>query len=216
MAERGRPRNFDRDAALRAAMKVFWKRGYESASMAELTRAMGINAPSLYACFGSKEELFIAAVRLYLETEDRQSQTALESEPTARGGIGAMLRHIAGTLVRPGHPHGCLVVLGDANATAGSERIRHYLAQRRQEAEAGLEARLRRGIAAGDVPAEADVKAMAGFYMTVLQGLSLRARDGASAEAMRRVVDSAMTAWDSLAIGPDRKQSAAKTVARRR
>src|SRR5919198_5961184 len=91
MVTRGRPRSFDRDAALRAAMLTFWRLGYEGASMAELTKAMGINSPSLYACFGSKEELFRAAVEFYLEGQDRQTWNVLAEEPTARAGIRSML-----------------------------------------------------------------------------------------------------------------------------
>jgi AcrR family transcriptional regulator len=199
MTTRGRPRSFDRDAALRAAMKCFWKLGYEGASMAELTSAMGINSPSLYACFGSKEELFRAAVQLYLDTEDRGTRKVLEAQPTARAAIHAMLRHGAGNLARPGHPHGCLLMLGDSNVSNGSEAVRHFLIQRRRDIQAGLERRLRQGVADGDLPADADVNAMAAFYMTVMQGLSLRARDAASRESLLQVVDSAMAAWDSLA-----------------
>ena len=198
MPARGRPRSFDRDKALRSAMKTFWKFGYEGASMAALTSAMGINSPSLYAAFGSKEGLFREAVQLYLETEDCKGKAILESEPTARAAIHAMLRHSVGNLVRPGWPHGCLLILGDSNAAPENDGVRQYLCQRRRDIQAGLEARLKRGMEAGDVPARADIKAMAAFYMTVLQGLSLRARDRASREAMSEVVESAMTAWDSL------------------
>src|SRR5690348_6801543 len=178
MSTRGRPRSFDRDAALRAAMKCFWKLGYEGASMAELTAAMGINSPSLYAAVGSKEDLFRAAVQLYLDTEDRETQKVLEAQPDAHAAIDAMLRHAACSLARPGYPHGCLLILGDSNASGDGDAVRQFLAQRRRDIQAGLERRLRQGIADGDLPAEADVKAMAAFYMTVLQGLSLRARDG--------------------------------------
>jgi AcrR family transcriptional regulator len=210
MSTRGRPRSFDRDAALRAAMKCFWKLGYEGASMAELTAAMGINSPSLYAAFGSKEELFRAAVQLYLDTEDRETRDVLEAQPTARAAIDAMLRHAACSLTRPGHPHGCLLILGDSNASRDGESVRQFLTQRRRDIQAGLERRLRQGIADGDLPTVADVKAMAAFYMTVLQGLSLRARDGASRESLLQVADSAMAAWDSLAAAPAAKRPRAK------
>jgi len=196
MASRGRPRSFDRDAALRSAMKTFWKSGYEGASMAALTEAMGINAPSLYAAFGSKEDLFREAVGLYLATEDAKGQAILEAEPTARAAIHAMLRNSVGNLARPGAPHGCLLILADSNAA--SEDVRRHLCQRRRDIQAGIEQRLRRGVADGDVPRGADIKAMAAFYMTILQGLSLRARDGAAQGAMAGIVESAMAAWDGL------------------
>lgn len=199
MASRGRPRSFDRDAALRMAMRTFWKFGYEGASMAELTGAMGINSPSLYAAFGSKEELFRAAVRLYLETEDSKGKAILEGAPTARAAIHAMLRNSVANLARPGAPHGCLLILADSNATPENDSVRQHLCQRRRDIQAGLEQRLQRGIADGDLPPATDVKAMAAFYMTVLQGLSLRARDGATRDALAAVVESAMVAWGSLA-----------------
>lgn len=212
MATRGRPRSFDRDAALRSAMKTFWKSGYEGASMADLTGAMGINSPSLYAAFGSKEGLFREAAALYLATEDAKSKAILEGEQTARAAIHAMLRNSVANLARPGFPHGCMLILGDSNATPENDGVRQYLCQRRRDIQAGLETRLKRGIAAGDVPAGTDIKAMAAFYMTVLQGLSLRARDGAAREAMAGVVESAMAAWDSLLKARPAKPPRGKTV----
>ena len=210
MVTRGRPRSFDRDAALRSAMKAFWKSGYEGASMAALTQAMGINAPSLYAAFGSKEDLFREAVGLYLATEDAKGKAILDAEPTARAAIRAMLRHSVANLARPGAPHGCLLILADSNAAPEHDGVRRYLCQRRRDIQAGIEQRLSRGIADGDVPRGADVKAIAAFYMTILQGLSLRARDGAAQSAMAGVVDSAMAAWDGLVGTRDRTVSAVR------
>jgi hypothetical protein len=126
-----------------------------------------------------------------------------------------MLRHSAGNLARPGLPHGCLLILGDSNAAPESEGVRRFLAQRRRAIQAGLEQRLCRGIADGDLPAGADVKAMAAFYMTVLQGLSLRARDGATRDALLQVVDSAMAAWDSLLPARATKPPRGKSVGER-
>jgi AcrR family transcriptional regulator len=215
---RGRPRSFDRDAALRAAMETFWQHGYEGASMAELTQSMGINSPSLYAAFGSKEGLFQEALRLYLETEDSETKKNLFSAPTARAGIHAMLRHSARSLSRPGLPHGCMLILGDANTSVQNDSVRQSLCRWRRDAQSGFEERLRRGIKDGDVPANADVAKIAGFYMTILQGLSLRARDGAPREAMLDVADAAMAAWDTListaAVKPARPKRAA--IARKR
>jgi AcrR family transcriptional regulator len=198
MSDRGRPRRFDRDTALKVAMEVFWRLGYESASLSELTRAMGINSPSLYACFGSKEELFRAAVERYIETIGRETQNALEQPPTAKEGIEAMLRHNVHSYTRPDRPSGCLVVLGDRNTLTEHDAIRRYLAQRRSESEAMVERRLQRGIAEGDLPAGIDTKSIAAFYATVVHGLTLQSRDGASEGAMNRIVDCAMAAWDSL------------------
>ncbi len=199
---RGRPRGFDREAALRAAMETFWQRGYEGASMAELTQAMGINAPSLYAAFGSKEGLFQDALRLYLATEDSEGKRLLLDARTARDGLHEMLRHSARSLSRPNRPHGCMLILGDTNSSIQNDNVRRSLCKWRRDAQAGFEARLRQGISDGDVPAGADVAGIAAFYMTVLQGLSLRARDGASREAMVQVADAAMAAWNTLVSTP--------------
>lgn len=207
---RGRPRSFDRDAALRAAMKCFWRFGYEGASMAALTEAMGVNSPSLYAAFGSKEELFREAVSLYLETEDSKGRAILERERTARAAIHAMLRNSVDTMSRPSMPHGCLLILGDSNASAENAGVRQHLCQRRRDIQAALEQRLKRGIAEGDIPTRTDIKAMAAFYMTVIQGLSLQARDGAARDAMLQVVESAMAAWDNLLKAPIAQQARAK------
>ncbi len=198
MVARGRPRGFDRDAALETAMKTFWQFGYEGASMAALTEAMGINSPSLYACFGSKEGLFRECVDLYLATEDRKTRDKLAEEPTTRGAVGAMLRKVVDNLTDPAGARGCLLVLGDSNASPEHDGIHRYLSQRRKEIQVAFEDRLKRGIAEGDLPPRTDIKAMAAFFITVMQGLSLRARDGASRATMLQVADAAMAAWDSL------------------
>lgn len=216
MPTRGRPRGFDRDAALRSAMRTFWKSGFEGASMAALTEGMGINSPSLYAAFGSKEDLFREAVALYLETEDSKGRAILDGEPAARGAIHAMLRNSVANLARPGAPHGCLLILGDSNASAENIAIRQYLCQRRRDVQAAIEARLERGLADGDVPAGADSAAIAAFYMTIIQGLSLRARDGASREALAGIVESAMAAWDGLVKKPRTERPRARTVRKSR
>lgn len=207
---RGRPRGFDREAALRAAMEVFWREGYEGASMAELTKAMGINAPSLYAAFDSKEGLFLQAMRLYMELENADTWSVLSAAPTARDAIRLLLEHGARSLSRPDRPHGCLLILGDANTSLQNDTVHRHLCDWRRGAQSRFEERMRRGIADGDLPAEADIQAMAAFYMTVLQGLSLRARDGATRDTMLQVVDSAMAAWDALAATPKAKTRAAR------
>jgi AcrR family transcriptional regulator len=207
MVTRGRPRSFDRDAALQAAMKTFWQFGYEGASMAALTEAMGINSPSLYACFGSKEQLFREAVDLYLATEDKKTRSTLAEQQTARGAVEAMLQRSVANLTDPAGCRGCLLVLGDSNASPEHGGIHQYLVQRRKEIQAALEERIKRGIADGDVPAHANVKAIAAFFMTVMQGLSLRARDGASREAMLQVADAALAAWDALVAQPARPKT---------
>ncbi|WP_437622330.1 TetR/AcrR family transcriptional regulator [Sorangium sp. So ce1151] len=199
MAGRGRPRSFDRAAALRRAMEVFWERGYEGTSLSDLTAAMGINSPSLYAAFGCKESLFREAVSLYNEVEGAAVARAMREEPTARRAVEAMLRGNAEAYVSPGKPSGCMIVLAATLGTQESEAVRSHLAEVRRGALVELQRRLERGVAEGDLPAGTDTAALAAFYTTVLQGLSIQARDGASREALLAVVDCAMAAWDALA-----------------
>jgi AcrR family transcriptional regulator len=195
---RGRPRSFDRGEALRRAMVVFWERGYEGTSISDLTQAMGIATPSLYAAFGRKEDLFRQAVELYEATEGAVRARALAGGPTARAAIEAVLRTDARTHPDPATPNGCMVVLAATAGTTENAEVREFLADNRRAGLAAFEARIRRGIEDGDVPATADPAAMAGFYVTVMQGMSIQARDGASTAALDRVVDGAMAAWDAF------------------
>src|SRR4030095_2232433 len=130
MVTRGRPRSFDRDAALQAAMKTFWQFGYEGASMAALTEAMGINSPSLYAAFGSKEQLFREAVDLYLATEEERTRSTPAEQATAHGAVESMLARSVANLTDPSGCRGCLLVLGDSNAAPEHGGIHGYLAPR--------------------------------------------------------------------------------------
>jgi AcrR family transcriptional regulator len=201
MASRGRPREFDRSAALRRAMEVFWERGYDGASINDLTAAMGINSPSLYAAFGSKEVLFREAVALYDGLEGSITERALREGLTAREGVEAMLRRNAREYTDPGTPAGCMLVLG-ATAWTENEHVREYVARYRRTAHVQLRDRLERGVADGDLPPSTDTSALTAFYATVLEGLSIQARDGGSREALERIVDSAMAAWDALVAAP--------------
>ena len=180
MAERGRPRSFERATALRRAMEVFWAKGYDGASLADLTAAMGIAAPSLYAAFGSKEALFREAVALYGETEGTEIWTALPEAPSAREAIERFLRGSAISFTRPDRPAGCLVVLSALLANDGNARVCRELRESRAGNVAALRERLERAVAEGDLPTKLDCEAMATFYATVQQGMSIQARDGAS------------------------------------
>lgn len=201
MAERGRPRSFDRDAALAAAMEVFWRQGYEGTSLTDLTEAMGINRPSLYAAFGCKEALFREAVALYGEREGGATRRALSEEPTAYAAVEAMLRGNVAIYSDPAKPAGCLVVLGAPLGTPENEAVRRFLIRCRAETQEALETRLRRAVDEGDLPRDCDTAAIAAFYNTVLQGLSIQARDGASQEMLNRIIDAALAAWERLATG---------------
>jgi AcrR family transcriptional regulator len=198
MATRGRPRGFDRDQALRRAMEVFWERGYEGASVSELTGAMGINSPSLYAAFGSKEILFRQAVALYAGVEGSITERALREGATARDAVEQMLRENACEYTDPDTPTGCMLVLG-ATAWTENDSVREYVAEYRREAHDALRERIERGIADGDLPSGANAAGIAAFYATVLEGLSIQARDGATREELNVIIDSAMAGWNALA-----------------
>ncbi|MEU2252108.1 TetR/AcrR family transcriptional regulator [Nocardia xishanensis] len=195
MAERGRPRAFDRSIALRRAMEVFWEHGYEGASMSDLTAAMGINSPSLYAAFGGKEALFREAIELYGRTDGGYTERALREEPTARAAVEAMLRDNAAAYTVEDKPHGCMVVLAGATYTTRNTGVRDFLVEKRRETTGDIHARLLRGVAEGDLPAQTDTAALAAFYTTVLYGLSIQARDGAALDELTRSIDCAMAAW---------------------
>lgn len=207
MPARGRPRAFDRDAALEKAMYVFWERGYQAASMADLTAAMGIGSPSLYAAFGSKETLFKETVALYEATEGAGPTDALHHEPTARAAVETMLRRSAAAYAEPGKPAGCFIVLAAPHCTTDTAGAHLFLAERRRRTLATLQQRIAQGIADGDVPAGADPHRAAQFYNTVHYGLSIQARDGATCTELQEIVDAAMAAWDGLAAPGENGQS---------
>ncbi|MEU4969888.1 TetR/AcrR family transcriptional regulator [Streptomyces smyrnaeus] len=198
MATRGRPRAFDRDAALERAMHVFWERGYEATTMAELTAAMGIRPPSLYAAFGSKEALFREAVELYGRTDGTVTPRALSEARTARDGIHQALRRNAVGYTEPGRPPGCMIVLAATNCTPENAGVSALLAEDRRAMESSLRERMDRGVVEGDVPDGTDTRTLASFYATVLFGLSVQAKDGASRDELLCVVEAAMAAWDTL------------------
>lgn len=202
MAEKGRPRRFDRDEALRRAMELFWRKGFSGTSLSELTAAMGINPPSLYAAFGSKEGLFREAVELYGKTESPEIWLSVEQAPSAREAFAGFLRATATAFTQPDKPRGCLIVLGALHADdAGSETASATLRAIRAANVSDMVARLRRSVADGELPAATDCEAIASFYATVQQGMSIQARDGADRETLLAIADGAMAAWDRMTAG---------------
>ena len=200
MSGRGRPRSFDRAAALRCAMDVFWAKGFDGASISDLTTAMGINSPSLYAAFGSKEALFREAVDLYGATEGTENWRALPTAPTAREAIRRFLEATAVAYTTPGRPQGCLIVLGALHANDGSLNVCRDLKEHRLGNLEALRERLERGVAEGDLPEGTDCRAMATFYATLQHGMSIQAHDGATRDSLLSIARCAMTAWDSLVL----------------
>ena len=193
---RGRPREFDVDAALDAALAIFWRHGYEGTSLSDLTDAMGISRPSLYAAFGNKEQLFRAAMDRY-ERRVGPTMSAALAVPTARAGVEQLLRRTADALTGGGEAStGCFLILSAMTCSAASAAVRDEAAARRRDATAGpLRARFDRAAADGELPAGTDTAALAGFYSAVLQGMSVAAASGVTRPELQAVADVALRAW---------------------
>jgi AcrR family transcriptional regulator len=201
MATRGRPRTFDPDVALRQALDVFWERGYEGTSINDLAQAMGIASASIYAAFGSKEDLFRKVMALYGATAGAPPRRALREQSTARAAIHEMLRATADQVTGADTPHYCMLILAAPTGAVENHPVREFLADQRRGMFETIRDRLARGVADGDLAApEAGVDAIARYYTTVVQGLSLQARDGASRAELEAVITCAMAAWDTLTV----------------
>jgi AcrR family transcriptional regulator len=187
-AKLGRPRCFCEEAALDAAMRVFWAQGYEAASLTDLTEAMGISRPSLYAAFGDKEALFRKAMARYAEGPAAYLKEALE-EPTARGVIEALLRGALTLLSDPTNPRGCLSVQGALAAGDDGAAVQDALAGWRRSGQAEIQKRLKRLKRAGDLPVDEDPAALAAYVATLIYGLAVQAASGAGRSEMERIVE---------------------------
>jgi AcrR family transcriptional regulator len=190
----GRPREFNPDKALDRALEVFWRHGYEGASLNDLTAAMGINRPSLYTAFGNKEALFRKALGRYTDEHMAFIRAALD-EPTARGAVEALLRGYAAAVTGPDTPPGCLTVQGALASGPDSESIRAELTAHRRAGEAALRARLSRARKEGDLPGDADPGELARYFNAIAQGLAVQAAGGASRRQLQRVIDIALRVW---------------------
>lgn len=191
---RGRPRSFNRDQALDAAMKVFWRQGYEGASLSDLTEAMGINRPSLYAAFGDKCALFRKALDRYEECAGSYFRDALAA-PTAREAMEKLMYGAVDAVTDPHNPHGCLMVNGALACNDETEGVRRELVARRNAGEDAIRRRLKRAHAEGDLPPEANPADLARYVVTVIRGLGVQASGGATCAQLRRVVRTALSAW---------------------
>jgi AcrR family transcriptional regulator len=192
---RGRPRSFDRDSALERAMQLFWRQGYEATSLHDLTAAMGINPPSLYAAFGDKEHLFMEAVERYSCGPGGGTSRILKEEPTAHGAIARLLKEAAVEMTRSCHPPGCMMVKSAANCSAVSARTQTALANRRTVLQAEIKARIERGIQDGELARGTNAGMLANFYVTVIQGMSIQSIDGATRKSLLATGEAAMRAW---------------------
>jgi len=200
MATRGRPRTFDPDVALRRALDLFWERGYEGTSLNDLAEAMGIASASIYACFGNKENLFRQVMALYGRTSGEPPRRALQEHQTARAAVHAMLRATAEQITGPDTPHYCMLILAAPTGAVENHPVREFLADRRRDMHTTIRDRLARGVSEGDLTASPDaLDALARYYTTVVQGLSLQARDGATRAELEAVITCAMAAWEAFA-----------------
>ncbi|MCA1539595.1 TetR/AcrR family transcriptional regulator [Bradyrhizobium sp. NBAIM32] len=192
----GRPREFDAETALDQAMEVFWRHGYEGATIAQLTEAMGINPPSLYACFGNKEGLLKAALDRYTALRNIWMDEVVAA-PTARQVAERMLMGIADKQTDPANPPGCLLVQGGIACGTGSENVPFELAARRAQNEDQLRDRFVRAKAEGDLKESADPAALARYVSAVAVGMGVMASSGADREALRQVADVAVQAVEA-------------------
>ena len=193
MTERGRPRAFDAEEALDRAIEVFWRHGFEGASLSELTRAMGINRPSLYAAYGSKEDLFRTAVARYADVDMAYAREAL-AQPTAYRVAEALLRGNVAALTRPDRPAGCLSLMGGLACGTANAGISEFLAASRLTGEAALADRFSRAVREGDLPEGTDPAALARFVMVVTEGHAVHAAAGVERHLLDQSVDLALRA----------------------
>ncbi|KQM27964.1 MULTISPECIES: TetR/AcrR family transcriptional regulator [unclassified Sphingomonas] len=204
----GRPLSFDRDAALERAMLTFWRHGYETTSITDLTDAMGISTPSLYGAFGDKRRLFLESMQRYAG-DPAATAAAIDAAPTARAAAAELL---AGAIVRytgETTPPGCLLASATASGSAASAEVQRAVADIRRFVIDRLQSRIARDVAEGLLPAATEASALAGLVMAMLQGLSVLARDGLDRASLHAIAETALRAWpepggrggDALATG---------------
>jgi len=194
----GRPKAFDPNKALDAGLRVFWEKGYEGTSLADLTAAMGINKPSLYATFGDKATLFRKVVDHYMQRQSGAWDDAF-SLLTAKGSIARILTSAADALTSGKNPHGCLLVQAALSCGEDADCIKEELAAKRAQSGRLMRTRLLRAQAQGEIPRNVDVAALSRFFSTILRGMSVEASGGATRAQLQTVIDLAMKAWPNPA-----------------
>jgi AcrR family transcriptional regulator len=190
----GRPLSFNPDQALDQAMRLFWNHGYEGTSISHLTAAIGVTAPSLYAAFGDKRALFMAALQRYLGTPIA-AEALIENATTARDAARDLLTNSALAFTGEHTPPGCLLATATASCSAASAEVQEALAEIRRGFGCRLRDKIRADIANGQLPSDIDAETLSGHVMAVIQGMSSLARDGASRQSLLAIAGSALNAW---------------------
>ncbi|MCV4231518.1 TetR/AcrR family transcriptional regulator [Virgibacillus sp. LDC1] len=199
MARTGRPRAFNRDEAVAAAMLLFWEHGYESTSLAQLRAAMGdISAASFYAAFESKESLFREVMDQYISTYGQVSESFRDTSLTSKTAIEQGLRQSARMQTESSHPLGCLLILSAVNCSPEQQHIREMLAKERARVNGWLKGCIERAVVNGELPGSTDIPMLVTLFETFLQGISTQARDGVSYEALDAAITQLMSVWDAL------------------
>lgn len=190
----GRPLSFDRDTALERAMLAFWRHGYETTSISDLTTAMGVSTPSLYAAFGDKKTLFLEAMRLYAGDTEAIARR-IDGASTAHAAAREMLAGAAIAYTGEETPRGCLLASATASGSSASSGVQHAVAGIRGTIEAHLRARIERDIADGLLPPGTQAAALSGLVMAVTLGMSALARDGMTRPSLLAIADVALQGW---------------------
>jgi AcrR family transcriptional regulator len=196
-ASPGRPREFDRHEALQTAVKLFCQHGYEGVSIADLTHAMDISPPSLYAAFGGKEALYREALESYLQ---HKSQWHIENAGSVRDQVAALLRDTVRAATEPGYPAGCMVVAGMLNCAAENQSLASTLSDLRNAQCKGFAEHLREGLARGELAEDTDIEALGRYLTALVQGIAIQAKDGATPAELFALVDIAMAHWPASPI----------------
>ncbi|WP_297832474.1 TetR/AcrR family transcriptional regulator [Pseudomonas sp.] len=205
MARTGRPRCFDRNDALEKALLLFWVKGYESTSLAQLKACMGdISAPSFYAAFGSKEALFAEVLARYLATHGRVMDSLRDEQLAPREAVNRALHNTARMQTERDHPPGCLLILSATTCPIDSQALQKVLADDRKRTWDGLRSCIQKAIDAGELSSATEADALATLFQTCIQGLTIQAREGADYSALGAVVDQVMRVWDYDAMNAQR------------
>jgi AcrR family transcriptional regulator len=193
--KRGRPREFDQEQALDQALELFWRQGYEGTSIADLRNAIGITAPSLYAAFGSKEELYGRVLEHYLAGLGRTLADALREEASTYAAIKRFLFESAQIFAGPKNPRGCLISCAIPTCAPENRAVADIVASKRTGSLLTLQTRFQQAVKNGELPRDTDTEQLARFYGAIIQGMSIQALDGAGAKALRGIAETALKAW---------------------